>query len=614
MAGLGLLFRQTDRAVRLETRQQAIGLSTFIAGSFGTVERVAPNSPSRIAHRNVTAIVRSTWSALALASELRVVDRDGVVRWSRRIEEEDQPFTAAARLLELSQSQTPWVSDDGDEVIFPLGGVACGGCHVGDATLKTGVLHLKVEESALRKQVSQVFSSAAVSVVLFTLALVSAVAFGLRWLLTSKLSRLTRVMERAEKGDLVVRAPDLGNDELGMLSRSFNRMLERLTELKVTEIDTQRDLDRARAELSLKTELETVNTRLKARVDELEVIFELARTVASTLDLSEVLSRVTSLLPPRLKVDRFSVMLLNQDSRLEVLQAFPRSEGSEGLLFELGEGVCGHAANIRKSVYVPDLEVEQRFKLLNVQAMRGRGCLLSIPMLHGTELLGVLNFERKEKADFDRAEIEYFTAVADQIAIAVQNARLHERTVALSITDPLTGVPNRRHLFQQLENEVQRATRYETPVSLVMIDIDHFKHLNDTAGHRAGDLALKQVCNVLKQSVRKVDTLARYGGEEFVVLLPQVARREALEVAEKLRKSIAETAFEHGEVQPGGHITISIGVATLPADAPDQVTLVDAADSALYASKRGGRNRVTGYEKGMEQHPGRERGPYAQRK
>jgi diguanylate cyclase (GGDEF)-like protein len=623
LVGIGLVWRQTDLAVREESRRQALGLAEFIATSFGTVERTQPGATARVAHRSVTAIVRSDWSGLKVASEIRIIGADGAVRWSRRIEEEDKAFAEAARVKDVKEGQAsfsapsvlwPWGKGGGGEVLYPLGGVSCGGCHTGASTLRTGVLQLTVEEPSLRHQVSEVFAQALWSVLVFTIALVGAVALSLRLLLTQKLKRLARVMQRAEGGDLVVRAPDLGKDELGSLAQSFNRMLARITELKVTEIDTQRDLAHARAELELKAELGAVNSRLGTRVGELEVLFDLARTIASTLDLNEVLARLTTLLPPRLKVDRFSIMLLNQEGKLEVLKAFPTSEGSEGLMFELGEGIAGHAALTRKSVYVPDLEIEKRFKLLNPAAMRGRGCLLSIPMLHGPELLGVLNFERREKADFDHEEIEYFTAVADQAAIAVQNARLHEQTVALSITDPLTGVPNRRHLFQQLEAEVNRALRYSTPVSLVMIDIDHFKHLNDTAGHRAGDVALKQVCQALKRIVRKVDTLARYGGEEFVVLLPQVGRDEALEVAEKLRHAVEETEFENGTLQPGGRVTISLGVATLPTDAPDQARLIDAADSALYASKRGGRNKVTGYAPGMEQHPGRERGPYAQRR
>jgi diguanylate cyclase (GGDEF)-like protein len=201
--------------------------------------------------------------------------------------------------------------------------------------------------------------------------------------------------------------------------------------------------------------------------------------------------------------------------------------------------------------------------------------------------------------------MELLTAVADQAAMAVKNARLHEETVALSITDPLTGAPNRRHLFSRLEMEIARAHRFGTSVSMLMIDIDHFKVLNDAAGHRAGDVTLRQVSDLIRNSVRKVDTLGRYGGEEFVLVLPQIQRPEALEVAEKIRKAVEDYPFTHRAAQPSGRITISIGVASLPLDANMLEKLVDCADAALYASKRGGRNRVTAYEPGMESHPGR---------
>jgi len=142
-----------------------------------------------------------------------------------------------------------------------------------------------------------------------------------------------------------------------------------------------------------------------------------------------------------------------------------------------------------------------------------------------------------------------------------------------------------------------------------MIDIDHFKKLNDTAGHRAGDQTLREVADLLRGAVRKVDTLGRYGGEEFMIVLPQVSKSEAIEVAEKLRRAVDECPFPHGGVQPGGRVTVSLGVANFPSDADEQDRLVDCADAALYASKRGGRNLASGYSPGMEKHPGRERGP-----
>ena len=611
LLGTVTTWRRTDRAVREKTRTDALGLAEFVATSFGVVEETPPGTQPRVAHRAVTNAVRSNWSALKLVTDLRILGRDGQVKWSRRIEEEDKAWPDSKRLLAIGEGQAtfeapsspfPWSDGAGGEVLYPLGGVACGGCHTGQSTLHTGVLQLTIDEPALRTEVAQVFINASWFLTAFVLALGITVVLAVRVFVSRRIARLVAIMKRAEDGDLVVRAPDLGRDELGGLALAFNRMLARLTDLKAIEIDTQRDLERARTDLELKAELEN-------RVGELQILYDLARTIASSLDLNEVLQRVASVVPTKLNVPKFSIMLLNGDGKLEVLKAHPPNVGSEGLTFAIGEGVCGRAAELRKSWYVADLEKDDVFRVRG--GAKERGCLLSVPMLRGDELLGVLNFERPRKTDFGPEEMEFFAAVADQVGLAVQNARLHERTVALSITDPLTGVPNRRYLFEQLDSEIARAGRFDHPLSMLMIDIDHFKHLNDTAGHAAGDDTLRRVCQLMRQNLRKVDTLARYGGEEFVVLLPQISRAEALEVGEKLRRSVAEGNLEHGKTQPGGKVTISVGVATLPDDATDQAKLVDCADSALYASKRGGRDKVTAYKLGMESEPTRQRGPKA---
>lgn len=612
LATLGTIaaWRLTDHAVREKTRTDALGLAEFVATSFGAVEETPPGTAPRVAHRAVTNAVRSNWSALQLVSDLRIVGRDGQVKWSREIEEEDKPFANASSLLNVAEGRAtfeapsawwPWSSGAGGEVLYPLGGVSCGGCHTGESTMRVGVLALRVSEPKLRTEVARVFTNATWFIALFVLTIAATVFIAVRVFVSRRVARLADVMKRAEDGDVVVRAPELGEDEIGRLAHAFNRMLARLTDLKVVEIDTQRDLETARTKLELKTEVEQ-------RVGELQILFELSRTIASTLDLEEVLHRVTSEVPRKLNVQKFSVMLLNAAGELEVLNAHPANVGSEGLTFAVGEGVCGHAARQRSRYYAPDLENEPLFK---VKGERVRGSLLSVPMVRGEELLGVLNFERSVPNAFALADQDFFVAVADQIALAVQNARLHEHTLELSVTDPLTGVPNRRYLYQQLEAELARASRFESPLSMVMVDIDHFKLLNDTAGHSAGDDVLRKVAQLMRDNLRKVDTLARYGGEEFIVLLPQIDRTEAAEVAEKLRRAIAESGIEQGRTQPLGKVTISVGVATMPRDATDDVKLIDSSDAALYASKRGGRNKVTSYEAGMEMEPTRQRGRLA---
>jgi diguanylate cyclase (GGDEF)-like protein len=184
-------------------------------------------------------------------------------------------------------------------------------------------------------------------------------------------------------------------------------------------------------------------------------------------------------------------------------------------------------------------------------------------------------------------EVMLLRTVADQVAVAVNHARLFQQMQHQALTDGLTSCFNRRFFEIQLERDLHLATRMRQPVSLILLDIDHFKRVNDSHGHDAGDAALRLLAGALREEVRGVDTAARYGGEEFAIILPQAGPEGALVVAERLRSRIEKT------VVPGvGCITASIGVATFPLDASSRELLVTTADRALYQAKRTGRNRV----------------------
>jgi diguanylate cyclase (GGDEF)-like protein len=178
--------------------------------------------------------------------------------------------------------------------------------------------------------------------------------------------------------------------------------------------------------------------------------------------------------------------------------------------------------------------------------------------------------------------------VADQLVVAVNQAHLFAQMQQQALTDGLTGCYNRRSFELQLERDLHLATRLRQPLSLIMLDFDNFKHINDQAGHETGDLALCMLADNLRAELRAVDTAARYGGDEFVIILPQADAEGALLVAERLRKRMQEM-----QVPGFGQVTSSFGVATFPIHASSRDTLVVAADRALYSSKNAGRNRVT---------------------
>jgi len=177
------------------------------------------------------------------------------------------------------------------------------------------------------------------------------------------------------------------------------------------------------------------------------------------------------------------------------------------------------------------------------------------------------------------------------------------RRVALlereNITDPLIGIYNRRYLDRRLEEEVARARRYGHPLSMLMLDVDHFKRINDEHGHQAGDGVLRFLGELIMGAVRGPDVVARYGGEELVVISPEIARERALALAERLRTHIEAHEFvvtSESASRTAIPFTVSIGVATLDSGIPDALALVRCADDALYAAKSAGRNRVRAYK------------------
>jgi diguanylate cyclase (GGDEF)-like protein len=213
----------------------------------------------------------------------------------------------------------------------------------------------------------------------------------------------------------------------------------------------------------------------------------------------------------------------------------------------------------------------------------------AVPLVYEGAFVGLILVESDDASRvWAENELLLLHTVADQLTVAVKQAHLFAQMQVQALTDSLTGCYNRRSFELQLERDLHLATRMRQPLSLIMIDLDNFKHINDQAGHGIGDVALRTVAESLKAELRVVDSAARFGGDEFAIILPQADTEGALIVAERLRKRISETQI------PGyGYTTSSIGLATFPRHASSRDLLVVAADRALYESKNSGRNRVT---------------------
>jgi diguanylate cyclase (GGDEF)-like protein len=214
--------------------------------------------------------------------------------------------------------------------------------------------------------------------------------------------------------------------------------------------------------------------------------------------------------------------------------------------------------------------------------------LAVVPLYYQERFMGVLLVRSDDPTRvWQESELLLLRTVADQVTVAVNHARLFAQMQQQALTDGLTGCFNRRSFELQLERDMHLATRMRQSVSLILLDIDNFKRVNDTYGHEVGDVALRVLAENLREELRGVDTAARYGGEEFAVILPQAGVDGAVVVAERLRARI-----EQMDVPGVGHITASFGIASFPLHASSRDGLVTTADRALYDAKHMGRNRV----------------------
>ena len=308
----------------------------------------------------------------------------------------------------------------------------------------------------------------------------------------------------------------------------------------------------------------------------------LATAIRNTLELDSVLQTAANEVGRALNVHSCAVRVEGALVGREMTKCYLRSDTASGDAKSLVKDVdtISEALLEQPKAYVVDGDASQTPPVLPDAV---------VPLIHQGHFLGLLLVRSDDLSRiWADNELLLLHTVADQLVVAVNQAHLFAQMQQQALTDGLTGCYNRRSFELQLERDLHLATRMRQPLSLIMLDFDNFKHINDQAGHEAGDQALCLLADNLRAELRAVDTAARYGGDEFVIILPQADTEGALLVAERLR-----TRVEEMQVPGFGQVTSSFGVATFPNHASSRDTLVVAADRALYISKNAGRNRVT---------------------
>ena len=331
----------------------------------------------------------------------------------------------------------------------------------------------------------------------------------------------------------------------------------------------------------------------------LETMVEITGALSATLDSSEVLSVIVNKVAEVMEAVRCSIVLIVKDDEGYVLASHEDPSVRE-LRIDLSKyPEIKEVISKKVPLALDDITTHPLMSGVkkNIKELHGMSVLI-VPIVFNDEVLGTLFLRtRRKEGGYAQKEVDFCRVVANSSFHALKNARLFEKVSMekdylkeMAVRDQLTSLYNHNFFYSRLEEEFERAVRYETPLSLILMDIDNFKHINDTYGHRVGDTVLKEISAMIKKGVRKTDVVARYGGEEFAVILPHTLLKGAVDEAERLRE-IIESHVYAGLVTD--RITMSIGVASYPQKAAiNSGDLVNHADNALYKAKWSGKNCV----------------------
>ena len=321
------------------------------------------------------------------------------------------------------------------------------------------------------------------------------------------------------------------------------------------------------------------------RRDSLTRIYSFGQRLATASTRDQVVASTLDFLVEQFDFELSHIFLVGGDDSLTVAGLrgpYHQGEFDIGASFPLDEGIVGWVAENRRPLLVPDVESDSRY----VESLPGTRSELAVPVLFSGNLLGVINVESQQAPFFDDEDRQLLEVVANHLAIALSNLASQETLREQAIRDPLTGLFNRHYFNSIIASELSRADRYDRPLSLMMIDIDGFRAVNNEFGHLKGDEVLCAIARMLEANVRGADRVIRYGGDEFLVLMPETdGRGDAVAVADRLRVQIAEIPDRTGIT--GYAIDLSIGLFTREAgDERSLEGILEEVDRRMYADKR----------------------------
>ena len=311
----------------------------------------------------------------------------------------------------------------------------------------------------------------------------------------------------------------------------------------------------------------------------------------SLLSLEQISSVLIDRLPSVFSIDYFTLFLYDQDKRKLNLMCHNHPEIESSFSISLLNSPIMEAAVLRgQYIREQDFSTSSYYRGADNPLFK-KGYFVSIPLMIEKEVVGVLNINDVDQDSFNVGDLGFILNLSELIAMSISNAVLYEQTKKLAVTDGLTGISNRPNMEQSLLSEFERSKRYNSPLSVVLLDVDHFKDVNDSYGHQKGDEILVTFASILKKFCRANDIAARYGGEEFLMILPQSNAQGAFKIAERVREEIMKMSFVGNDSKFS--VTTSCGVAELNRDYMKNTDqLINVADNAMYEAKNSGRNKT----------------------
>ena len=342
-------------------------------------------------------------------------------------------------------------------------------------------------------------------------------------------------------------------------------------------------------------------TERRRQDQEVTIFHDVAKALTSSLDLDSILQTIMEKMAEYFRPDTWSLLMVDEqrDELYFAIAVGSAAEALKNVRLKVGEGIAGWVAKHGERLVVPDVYTDVRFaKRIDEMTKWETRSIICVPLRSKHRVLGVIQLVNVDMKHFTDQEEFFLQSLSDYAAIAIENARSVEKIQELTITDDCTGLYNARHLYKTLEAEVYRSARFGYEFTVLFIDLDHFKQVNDTHGHLIGSKLLAEIGYLIKAQLRLIDYAFRYGGDEFVILLPQTPKDAALVVARRVRDTLRTTLFCQEE---GLNLNVraSIGVATYPHDAKTPHDVIRQADEMMYLVKNTTRDNIGIAQRGV---------------